>query len=610
MVGDSKMNNNLSSKNTQRSTSIATILVLVIFGLIAVTALCLGGLGLKFLKESMTNTLKIYEDTMYSGYNTEIKSEVQSAITIVQNIYSSYQNGEISEAEAKEAAKEDIRNMRYRDDESGYMWIDDTDYNLVMHPILPEQEGNNRYDLTDQNGVKIIQNIMASANAGGGYNEFYFTKADGVTVAPKIAYSQMFEPWGWVITTGNYVDDMEEEINTVRNDIEKQFNKMLFSYAASVIIIMIAALIISIFFGRWIAKGIQKVEENLRKAAEGDLSFIIGEKLLNRSDEIGKIAKSLEAVKLSLAGMIGEVSSASIQLNQSSESFNRKFTDITENIHNTNIAIEEMAQGATSQANETEIVSSKIQELGNVINVEKDETERLKSSVDSMMNYSTGASDSIEELYRITEITAKAIQVVSEQTGKTSDSAVHINKAVEIIKGLASQTNLLSLNASIEAARAGEAGRGFAVVAEEIRKLAEESADSADEIEHIVRELTSNVEISTDRMYEVTSNVHEQQKQLTETRTAFSNLYEEIKTVENAAREIGNQTEVLNRLKETVSDSVSSLVSVVEESAASAEETSAGMQLLSESISECSKDTSDLVALSHKQNNLTGKFKL
>lgn len=610
MVGVSKMNNNLSTKDTQRSTSIATTLVLVIFGLIAVMALCLGGLGLKFLKESMTDTMQIYEDTMYSGYNTEIKSEVQSAITVVQGIYNSYQKGEISEKEAKELAKEEIRNMRYRDDGSGYMWIDDTDYNLVMHPILPEQEGSNRYDLTDKNGVKIIQDIMVSANAGGGFNEFYFTKADGVTVAPKIAYSQKFEPWGWVITTGNYIDDMEAEIDTVRKDIEKQFNGMLFSFIASVIIIMIVALIISVFFGKRLAKGIQKVEENLRKAAEGDLSFIIGEKLLNRSDEIGQIAKSLEAVKLSLAGMIGEVSNASMQLSQSSERFSRKFTDITENIHNTNIAIEEMAQGATSQANETEIVSSKIQELGNVINVEKDETERLKSSVGSMMNYSTGASDSIEELYRITEITANAIQVVSEQTGKTSDSAIHINKAVEIIKGLAAQTNLLSLNASIEAARAGEAGRGFAVVAEEIRKLAEESAGSAGEIEHIVRELTSNVEISTDRMYEVTSNVREQQKQLTETRTAFSNLYEEIKTVENVAKEIGNQTEVLNKLKETVSDSVSSLVSVVEESAASAQETSAGMQLLSESISECSEDTGNLVDLSKKQNNLTMRFKI
>ena len=102
----------------------------------------------------------------------------------------------------KKEAMEILRNARYGEDGEGYFWIDGTDYTLLMHPILSEQEGTNRYDLTDQNGVKIIQNIMKSAEAGGGYNEFYFTKADGKTVAPKIAYSEEFEPWGWVITTG------------------------------------------------------------------------------------------------------------------------------------------------------------------------------------------------------------------------------------------------------------------------------------------------------------------------------------------------------------------------------------------------------------------------
>ena len=89
--------------------------------------------------------------------------------------------------------------MRYGDDNSGYFWIDDTNYNLVMHPILSEQEGTNRKDLEDKNGVKIIQEIMKVAD-NGGYNEFYFTKSDGKTVAPKVAYSLSFPEWNWVIT--------------------------------------------------------------------------------------------------------------------------------------------------------------------------------------------------------------------------------------------------------------------------------------------------------------------------------------------------------------------------------------------------------------------------
>ncbi|MDE7284077.1 MAG: methyl-accepting chemotaxis protein [Lachnospiraceae bacterium] len=596
--------------STKWSKSIATVIVLVVFCMIACTVIILGSLGISFLKRSMNDSITNYEATMYDGYRKEIKSEIQTSIAIIQAYYERSQSGELSEEEAKEYAKEDIRYMRYREDNSGYMWIDDTDYNLVMHPILPEQEGNNRYDLTDQNGVKIIQNIMKSANEGGGYNEFYFTKADGVTVAPKLAYSEKFDAWNWVVTTGNYIDDMAVEIEGNEKYIRQQFTSMLAAYAGSIVIILIVVMVISVFFGRRLAGGIRRVEANLRKIEEGDLSFEIDSKLINRSDEIGKIAQSLNKVKLALAGMIGDVSDSSVKLKKSSGDFSDKFSNITDSINDTNRAVEEMAKGTASLAAETDVVNDKVQKLGDVIDVENDEMNKLGTSVDTMMQFSNGASDSIRKLYEISEVTTDAIQVVSDQTKQTSDSALHINEMVEIIKDMASQTNLLSLNASIESARAGEAGRGFAVVAEEIRKLAEKSAESAAGIEVVVNELTSNVEVSTERMQEVMANVAEQKKQLKETKDAFDNLYKEISTVDNVAKEISRQTDILNELKVVVSDSVANLSSVVEESSASAEETSAGMQVVAESIRECYQDTQALVELSDSQNEKTQKFKI
>lgn len=540
----------------------------------------------------------------------EIKSQVQAALSVIQTYYDKSQSGELTEAEAQTLAKDAVRAMRYRDDSSGYLWIDGADYVLVVHPILTEQEGTNRYDLTDQNGVKVTQNVVSTAQAGGGFHEFYFTKSDGVTVAPKLAYSEMFQPWGWAVATGNYIDEMNEKIDNRKIYIEKEFSTMLTFYGIAAVVMLIAAFVISALSGFRITKGIKLVEDNLRQAAMGDLSFTVSPALLRRADEIGDMAHSLENVRKSLATMLGSVIQTGEALSHSSEKFNEKFENISESIRNTNQAIEDLAQGATNQANETEIVNEKIIELGGVIEVEKNGVNKLEDAVSAMTSHSTGASESIKELDQITQTTIETIDIVSEQTNKNNDSAANINKAIEIIKGLASQTNLLSLNASIEAARAGEAGRGFAVVAEEIRNLSEESSNNAQEIERIVKELVDNVELSVNKMNEVTLNVQKQQKCLEETRTAFSNLNQEVTLVEEVTKEIGSQTEILNALRQIVMDSVNSLSSVVEENAASTEETSASMTLLSQTIGECTEDTQGLVELSRQQNEQASKFQI
>ncbi len=598
------------TQKTKGFRSLTFMLISIICIMVSIPTIGLACLGVYYLRQSMDESVEVYEESMTDGYSMEIKSQVQGAIAVIQSYYDRSQNGELTEEEAKKMAAEAVRAMRYRDDASGYIWIDGADYTLVMHPILTEQEGTNRYALTDQNGVTVTQNIVSAAEAGGGYNEFYFTKSDGVTVAPKIAYSNMFKPWGWAVATGNYVDEMNEKIDSRKIYIHEEFSNMLKTYGIAAVIMLIAALGISAISGLRITKGIKLVEGNLRQAAMGDLSFTVSPALLRRANEIGEMSRSLENVRQSLASMLGSMIHTGETLNQSSENFSEKFGYISEGIRNTNQAIEDLAKGVTNQASETETVNKKIAELGDVIEIEKNGVHKLEEAVSVMTQHSTGASESIKELERITKTTIETIDIVSEQTNKNNDSATNINKAIEIIKGLAAQTNLLSLNASIEAARAGEAGRGFAVVAEEIRNLSEESSGNAQEIEGIVKELINNVEISVNKMQEVTRNVQKQQKCLGETRTAFQHLNQEVTLVEGVTKEIGTQTEILNSLKKIVTDSVNSLSSVVEENAASTEETSASMTLLSQTIGECTEDTQGLVELSRRQNEQASKFRI
>ncbi|MEY8331191.1 methyl-accepting chemotaxis protein [Lachnospiraceae bacterium 48-33] len=597
-------------QGTKGIKSLTALLILIICILVSIPTIGLAFLGIHYLKQSMTESAELYEESMLDGYSMEIKSQVQGALAVVQSYYDRSQKGELTKEEAQKMAADAVRAMRYRDDASGYIWIDGEDYILVMHPILTEQEGNNRYDLTDQNGVKVTQNIVSSAKKGGGYNEFYFTKSDGKTVAPKLAYSEMFKPWGWAVATGNYVDDMDAKIDAQKESIQKEFLDMLMLYSIAAVVMLIAALIISALSGLRITKGIKQVEGNLEQAAIGDLSFTVKPSLLKRADEIGQMARSLENVRQSLANMLSSVVHTGETLNQSSEKFSEKFAHISSSIRDTNQAIEDLAQGATNQANETETVNNKIVELGGVIEIEEDGVHKLEEAVSAMAEYSVGASKSIKELDQITRTTIETIDVVSEQTNKNNDSAADINRTIEIIKGLAAQTNLLSLNASIEAARAGEAGRGFAVVAEEIRNLSEESASSAQEIEAIVKELVGNVEVSVNKMQEVTNNVQKQQNCLNETREAFENLNKEVSQVEDVTNQIGKQTKILNSLKKIVTDSINSLASVVEQNAASTEETSASMVLLSQTIDECTEDTQGLVDLSRRQSEQAGRFQL
>ncbi len=226
-----------------------------------------------------------------------------------------------------------------------------------------------------------------------------------------------------------------------------------------------------------------------------------------------------------------------------------------------------------------------------------------------MTELSTKSAEVLDELIRINRKTSANIIVVSEQTGKTNESAAKIKEALTMIQDIAEQTNLLSLNASIEAARAGEAGRGFAVVAEQIRKLSEDSTSSAAVIEDIVKELIENSEDSVEKMKQVTEDADIQHQRLGDTKVAFDDLGKEVKSVSYASKDIFEQTEKLEKLKSQVSLAVEQLAAISEENAAATEETSASMQTLSEAIDECKEETEILSELSDKLREEMEKFK-
>lgn len=557
-----------------KNKSVRRSLVIMCLIIVAVSVLVIGSVSVYSIKSMSNMANNNYETAMSDGYNSEIKSEVQSVISVLQAEYSKVEAGTLTEEEAKAEAAEIVRNMRYGDDSSGYFWIDDTDYILVMHPILSDQEGNNRYELEDQNGIMIIQEIMKVCTSpdGGGYNQFYFTKSDGVTVAPKVAYSQMFEPWGWAISTGNYVDDMETAMQSSKAAIRKQENTMIIAIIVVGILISIAAIFAASSFGNRICRPLIQIQGFADRISGGDLTTSVD---VNDNTELGKTAGALNIAQKQIVGLISNIGITSEELEEAVTEFTHNFNSMNEAIQNVSTAIGEIAENTNSQAISTASASENIEEMAAGIQNTSDEVENLEKNSQIMRDCSAKSIETLKELIQITTKTKTDIDSMYQQTVSTNESVTKISTAATLIGEIASQTNLLSLNASIEAARAGEAGRGFAVVAEEIGSLATQSDQTVQEINGIIAELTENSEKSVHIMKEMNDASEHQANALQSTRTMFRELLETLDACINSIETISTKIQDVNAQREMITESISTLNHLATDNASSSEETSA-----------------------------------
>lgn len=364
---------------------------------------------------------------------------------------------------------------------------------------------------------------------------------------------------------------------------------------------IIAAIALAIAFvavGR-VVKSIKYSVNNINKLAQGELNMKVTKRMKMRSDEAGDMARSVQKVINSLKEIVEKIIKASTSMTVFTQEFTELYGNMSGTIDNVNIAVDEIANGASSQANETQHANGEVLNMGNAIGEATVNVDVLGKSSTAMKTYSDKASDTLSELIRISEETKKSVDEVQKQTNLTNKSAIDIQAATELIAGIASQTNLLSLNASIEAARAGENGRGFAVVANEIRNLADQSKVSAERIANIVNTLIENSNISVKTMNEVMNDIGEQNVKLEDTRNMFDSLNSEIIEVTGAVEEIKNEMAQLNEMKEIVLSSVEAVAAIAEENAASTEETAASMQELTTIVDKCSESTKQLVSLSN-----------
>ena len=579
-------------------------------GIVLVTCLILVG-TCGWIFTTTEKTIKdIRYDDILDGYKTEVKSQVQSGLTIVQYYYDEYQNGQMDEDTAKTEALETLRNFRYGDEGDGYIWVDSTDYTLVMHPILPEQEGTNRRELQDNNGVMIIQEIMKVAQQGGGFNEFIFTKSDGKTEAPKIAYSQEFEPWNWVLTTGCYTDDINANIDSSDNtkQISKTFQTNIYELTAESVVLIIVMIVITFLIIKRVIKVLDVVKGKLESISSGDLTGAIDSKYAKRTDELGSMVQNANKSMENFSGIIKE-----------SVLISKKVTDAGDNVKNMTEtaleatgqiekAIEGVATEATRQVQAIDNMHKTVLKIQDGTNDITSATETINKCTEELSLNSGNMKKHIEAMSKGSGEMTENVSTIASQIAETNQTIEKMSEILSSIEEIASETNLLALNASIEAARAGEAGKGFAVVADSIKGLSENTSKELERIKAIITSLVTGFDECA-RCIDLVVNSNETNINDTkEVITAFS-------LIEAGISETNDKIEKISSVISDTMDEINSVSTQVEEVEGSAESTAAASQQVTASTEELTSlmnsvegDISELVSSSHELEKKMNRF--
>ena len=444
--------------------------------------------GMSGIEEQAADTLT---QELYGNYDEQIKMQVENAISMLEVYNSKYESGECTLEEAKQQAADMLRELRYG--ENGYFWADDTEGNCIVL-LGNETEGTNRINSQDANGTYYMKDIIANGQQPeGGYSDYEFPKNGETTASPKRGYSKYYEPFGWVVGTGNYTDEIADTL-AAESEIIDGITKKWITYLVVCAVILLAALTaLIIYIAENIIVPLKLTVDMAQKLEEGDLRARAGDKLLERKDEFGTLGEAMEVLAQTLDSVLGKVQGCGLSLAQDVsnvmtdvQALNDELTDISATTQELSAAMQETSASST-QIGE---MAKQIEDVSRSVAARSQEGALKVSDIHGRAEAAKGntalskqkASDIKRHISGELKQALEDAQVVDE-----------IKTLANSIQSITSQTNLLALNASIESARAGESGRGFAVVAGEIQTLAEQTRVIVENIQKLTGDVTTAV---------------------------------------------------------------------------------------------------------------------
>ncbi|WP_298434636.1 cache domain-containing protein [Geobacter sp.] len=378
---------------------------------------------------------------------------VETAHTLLGHFQKLAAEGKLSEQEAKAAAIAAIKGLRYEEKE--YFWINDMQPTMVMHPYKPELDGKNLSDFKDPQGKKLFVEFVDTVRSkNGGFVYYLWPKPGFSEPVLKVSYVKGFAPWGWIIGSGIYLDDVNALFwhNAIR-------------FAAAAVAIFLLILLTSWIVAKNITRNLADLTGKVNLVANGDLRIHIDDE---SNDEFGQLARDVNRMACSLNEMINRIFTAINHVVSIVDT-------VKEKAEQTAVAAREQSLQASRIATAAEEMSQTINDAaGNAAVAAETSAETMRTALAGKER----ADGAVETIERVHSATAGLSAMIDRLNG----SAAEIGDIVTVINDIADQTNLLALNASIEAARAGEHGRGFSVVADEVRRLAERTVKATAEI--------------------------------------------------------------------------------------------------------------------------------
>jgi len=512
------------------------------------------------IKDEITLLNHHYMDDISLAYGTMIDEEI--LLTSAEEILT------------YEYLAHELDGVGMEDVESSYAYVVCPDGNMLYHPDTTKVGKPVENELVTQ--------IVADINVGKAVENGTFE----------------YEYKGAMKYAGVYVPEGQEYILVITADEEELFEAVTHLNKRGVRAIFIAIVVFGLIGGvvAWLLiRPITQLTKVVEKVAGMDFTEDpLQAKLNSKKDETGMISRAMDQLRLALVDVVGTIKEKSDNVMYAADALNTDAAETSTTMEQVEKAVNDIAQGATSQAEDTQSATENVIIMGNMVEETNVEISRLREYAEEMKESTSFAKNILKELGDVNRRAGEYIDVIAEQTNTTNESALKISEATKLITSIAEETNLLSLNASIEAARAGEQGKGFAVVAAEIQKLAEQSNISAQQIEIIIQELLKDSERAVETMYDVKEIIRLQSDHVEQTDNAFTQIISGVEQSNRAIDRISDKAAQLDEARVGVVDIVQNLTAIAEENAAGTEETSASATEVSAIVEDISDKSNGL----------------